>query len=191
MIFQLLALIFVALITVFLCISFYITIFGGGPFVPTPIDAVKSVLKHAKIKKGEKVYDIGAGDGRFIHFASKDYGAKATGFEMDPFVYFIAKFRQLFFSWEGNMIRSDFQKHNLKDADLIICYMMPKTLAKFQKKFDKELKEGTRIISYAFHIGTWKAKKIIPKNDKIAQIFIYQIGDKKNQKKQKTQPKKK
>jgi predicted RNA methylase len=178
MIVQILALIFVILITVFMSISFYITIFGGGPFIPTPLKAVHSVLKHAKIKKGEKVYDIGAGDGRFIHFATKDYGAKATGFEMDPFVYFIAKIRQLFFSWKGKIIRSDFRKHSLKDADVIVCYMMPKTLAKFQIKFDKELKKGTRIISYAFHIGTWKAKKIVPKKGKIAKIFIYQIGNK-------------
>ena len=94
-------LIIVILITIFMSISFYITIFGGGPFVPTPFKSVHTVLKYAKIKKGEKVYDIGAGDGRFIHFASKDYGADATGFEMDPFVYFIAKMRQRFFGWKG------------------------------------------------------------------------------------------
>ena len=191
MIVQILALIFVILITIFMSISFYITIFGGGPFVPTPFKSVHTVLKYAKIKKGEKVYDIGAGDGRFIHFASKDYGADATGFEMDPFVYFIAKMRQRFFGWKGKMIRSDFQKHSLKDADVLICYMMPKTLAKFQKKFDKELKKGTRVISYAFHIGTWKAKKIIPKKGDISKILIYQIGNKQNQKKKKTSPKKK
>lgn len=156
-------------------ISFYITIFGGGPFVPTPMPSVHEVLKQAKIKKGQKVYDIGAGDGRFIHFASKDYRANSTGFEMDPFVFFIAKLRQWFWKWEGKIIRSDFQKHSLKDADVVICYMMPKTLAKFQKKFDKELRKGAKVVSYAFHIGSWKPKEVVPKQGKIAQIFIYQI----------------
>jgi predicted RNA methylase len=168
-------LIFVSAVSVFLSISFYITIFGGGPFVPTPMPAVHKVLKHAKIKKGEKVYDIGAGDGRFIHFAANDYGADATGFELDPFVYFIARMRQVFWKWKGKIVHGNFKKHSLKDADLILCYMMPKTLAKFQKKFDKELKKGTRILSYAFHIGDWEPKEIIPRKDKIGKIFIYQI----------------
>lgn len=175
MIFSIIALIIVASISVFMTISFYITIFGGGPFVPTPMPSVHKVLKVAEIKKGQKVYDIGAGDGRFIHFAAKDYGADAVGFEMDPIVYCIAKIREIFWHWKGKMIRSNFQKYSLADADVLLCYMMPNTLAKFQKQFDKELKKGCKIVSYAFHIGTWIPKKVVPKENKIAQIFIYQI----------------
>lgn len=170
-----LTLIFVIAVIVFLSISFYITIFGGGPFVPTPMPAVHKVLKAAGIKKGDKVYDIGAGDGRFIHFASKDYGAKSTGFELDPFVYFISKIRQQLWGWQGKMIRGNFLKHSIKDADIVLCYMLPNTLAKFQKKFDKELKKGTKVVSYAFHIGDWKPKKIIPKDGKVSKIFVYQV----------------
>lgn len=162
-------------VIVFLSISFYITIFGGGPFMPTSMPAVHKVLKNAGIKKGDKVYDIGAGDGRFLHFAKKDYGAKSTGFELDPFVFFIAKLRQWIWKWQGEMVFGNFEKHNISDADVVLCYMLPRTLAKFQKKFDKELKKGTKIISYAFHIGDWKPKKIIPRAGKISQIFIYKI----------------
>ncbi len=162
-------------VIIFLSISFYISIFGGGPFVPTPLPAVHKVLKAAKIKKGDKLYDIGAGDGRFIHFAAKDYHAKSEGFEIDPFVFFLAKLRQWVFGWKGKMTYGNFTKKSLKNADVLICYMMPNTLAKFQKKFDRELKKGTKIVSYAFHIGDWKPKKIIPKEGKISQIFIYQI----------------
>lgn len=167
-------LILVMAITIFLTISFYVTIFGGGPFVPTPMRSVHRVLEVAGIKKGQKVYDIGAGDGRFVHFAAKDYGADATGFEMDPSVYFIAKIRQWFWHWQGKMIRSNFQKYSLSDADVVVCYMMPETLAKFQKQFDRELKKGAKVVSYAFHIGTWKPTKHIPKDGKISQIFIYE-----------------
>jgi len=175
MILGIIVLIIVTLVTIFLSISFYITIFGGGPFVPTPMPAVHEVLKVAGIKKGQKVYDIGAGDGRFIHFAAKDYHANSVGFEMDPFVWFIAKIRQKFWGWKGKIIRSDFQRHSLKDADVLVCYMMPKTLAHFQKKFDRELKKGAKVVSYGFHIGTWKPKKIIPRQGKVGQIFIYKI----------------
>lgn len=175
MLLGIITIILVSLVIIFLSISFYITIFGGGPFIPTPFAAVHKVLKYAGIKKGDKVFDIGAGDGRFLHFAEKDYGAHATGFELDPFVYFIAKIRQWFWHWKGKIIRDNFTKHNLKNANIIVCYMLPRTLAKFQKKFDKELKKGTRVISYAFHIGDWKPKRIIPKTKKFSKIFIYEI----------------
>lgn len=159
---------------IFLSISFYITLYGS-PYSPTPIKAVHEMLKQAKIKKGDKVYDIGAGDGRIVHYAVKNYGADAIGFEMDPVIFFIAKLRQWFFKWKGKIYRKNFTKHNLSDADVVLCYMLPRTLKKFQKKFDEELKEGTKVISYAFHIGNWKPKKIIPKKEKINKIFIYEI----------------
>lgn len=162
-------------VIIFLCVSFYITIFGGGPFVPTPIPAVLKVLKHANIHKGDRVYDIGAGDNRFVHFATKLYKAKAVGFELNPFIYFIAKIRQWLWGWKGKIIRGNFWKQSLEDADIILCYMMPNSLAKFQKKFDKELKKGTKVVSYAFHIGTWKPKKTIPKNKDISKIWIYEV----------------
>jgi len=175
MILGILGIILITSVIVFLTISFYITIFGGGPFVPTPMPAVKKVLKAAGIQKGDKLYDIGAGDGRFVHLAKKNYGANSTGFELDPFVYFIAKMRQWIWGWKGEIIRGNFLKHSIEDADVVICYMLPRTLAKFQKKFDRELKKGTKVISYAFHIGDWKPHKRIPKRGKISQIFIYTV----------------
>lgn len=175
MIIGIVTIVLVSGVIIFLSISFYITIFGGGPFIPTPMRSVHKVLKQAKIKKGDKLYDIGAGDGRFIHFSTKEYGANAVGFELDPFVYFIARIRQIFWGWKGKIIRGNFLKHDISDADILICYMLPKTLAKFQSKFDKELKPGARVVSYAFHIGSWKPKLHIKKQDKISQIFVYEI----------------
>lgn len=177
--FSIITLIVVCGVIVFLITSFYVAIFGGGPFMPTPYAAVHEVLKNAKIKKGQKVYDIGAGDGRFLHFAEKNYGADAVGFEIDPFVYFIAKIRHWFWRWKGKMVRSNFLKHDISDANVVLCYMLPKTLAKFQSKFDEELKKGTIIVSYAFHIGDWKPKKVVPKAKGISQIFVYEISSSK------------
>lgn len=175
MILGIITIIVVIIVILFLLTGFYIMIFGGGPFIPTPMKAVHEVLKHAKIKKGDKVYDIGAGDGRFIHFAAKDYKANATGFELDPFVYTFAKIRQWLWGWKGKMIRGNFLNQDISDADVIICFMMPKSLKQYQKKFEKELKKGSKIVSYTFKVGTLKPTKIIPKKGKINKILIYKI----------------
>lgn len=171
------AILLVLLVILALATSFVVAIFGGGPFVPTPTKAVKQVLKHADIRKGDKLYDIGAGDGRFLHYAEKLYGASAVGFEIDPFVYAIARFKQLLFGWKGRIIRGNFQNYSLEDADIVICYMMPQTLKKYQKKFENELSKGCRVISYSFHIGSWKPIKTIPRNKHkgMKRIYIYRI----------------
>lgn len=174
-----LILLFVAILIFGLFTSFAVALFAGSPFVPTPIKAVKDILKKAEIKKGDVLYDIGAGDGRFLNYAEKLYKAKAIGFEIDPFVFLLAKFRKIFFGWKGKIIRGNFTNYSIKDADVVICYMMPESLKKYQKKFDEELKKGCKVISYSFHIGSWKPYKIIPlnKNTKTKKIFIYKVRD--------------
>jgi|GEM_PF-297409 SAM-dependent methyltransferase len=171
--------IIVSILILALGTSFVVAIFGGGPFVPTPKRSVKRILKHTKISKGQKVYDIGAGDGRFLHFAEKLYGAKATGFEIDPFVYGLARFKQIFFRWKGTIIRDNFQNHSLKDADFVFCYMLPETLKKYRTKFTRELKPSCTIISYTFKIHGWKPFKTIPsdKRNRIKRIYIYKARD--------------
>ncbi len=175
MILGIITIILIVNVIFFLIISFWINIFKEAPFSPTPFPAVHKVLKHANIKKGDKIYDIGAGDGRFLHFASKNYGAKTTGFEMNPFIYFLAKLKQFFLKWEGKIIYGNFLQQNFKDADIIICYLLPKTFQKYEKFFKKELKTGTKIISYAFKINNWTPKKIVPKENKISKIYIYKV----------------
>jgi len=166
----------IVLITiVYLIVSFYIAIFHAAPFMPTPMPAVKKLLKHAGIKKGDIVYDLGAGDGRFVHLATKNYGAKATGFELNYFVYLWAIMMQKVAKWQGTMVRANFLKKDLSDADIIICYLLPESLTKYRKKFEKELKKGTKILSYAFSIGGLEPKEVIAKEGKISKINIYEM----------------
>lgn len=175
MIFGVISFIVICSLIVYLCVNCYLAFFGIAPFVPTPMSAVHEVLKHAKIKKGDIVYDLGAGDGRMIHFAEKNYGAHAIGYEIDPGVFLYAKLKQWLFGWKGKMIREDFRGKEIEDADVIVCYMMTHSLKKLQGFFEKQIAGGTRVVSYVFEIGDLKAKKIIPKDEKrgIGRIVVY------------------
>jgi SAM-dependent methyltransferase len=127
----------------------------GAPFVPTPMAAVEKMLSLAKIKSGDKVYDIGCGDGRMVYLAAKEYNADAVGFELSPLVYALARVRHFFWRSKAKIVFGNFKKHNLSDADVIVCYLLPETLARLQKKLDRELKKGAKVISYAFQVGSW------------------------------------
>lgn len=153
-----------------------IALITGAPFVPTPMQAVERILKAADIKPGEKVYDIGCGDGRMVHLAAKKYQANATGLELSPLVYGLAKIRQLIWRSKAKIKFGDFRYQNLKDADVIVCYLLPGPLAKLQEKLDKELKKGARVVSYAFRIGTWQETTTQPRDpeNNIAPIWVYE-----------------
>src|SRR5512139_1011478 len=53
-------------------------------YVGTPYDVVSRMLKMAKIKKGDLVYDLGCGDGRMLVLAAQKYGCRAVGYDIDP-----------------------------------------------------------------------------------------------------------
>ncbi len=149
----------------------------GAPWVPTPMSAVKKMLKLAKLKPGEKVVDLGCGDGRIVYLANKLYQCDATGYELSPLIYFWAKIRQLFWRSHARVKFRNFKTEDLSKINVIFCYLLPACLKEAQKKFDQELAPGTRIISYAFPIGNWKERHQEPrdKENRVAPIWVYEI----------------
>src|SRR5947207_4043123 len=53
-----------------------------APYVPSPYQVVDRMLELAKIKPGEKLYDLGSGDGRVVIAAAQKYNAKSVGIEL-------------------------------------------------------------------------------------------------------------
>jgi SAM-dependent methyltransferase len=152
-----------------------IALIYGAPFVPTPMAAVQKMLQLGQIKEGEKIYDIGCGDGRMVYLATKNYKAQAVGLELSPLVYALARIRKLFWRSKAKIVFGDFRRHNFKDADVIMCYLLPETLAKLQNKLEKELKKGARVVSYAFKVGDWKESHMEERDREknIAPIWVY------------------
>lgn len=165
-----------AVVLFLLVVPTLMALINGAPFVPTPMEAVEKMLKTADLKEGDKVFDIGCGDGRMVYLAAKKYKANATGYELSPIVYALARIRKLFWGSKAKIVFGNFKTKNFKDADVIMCYLLPETLARLQEKLDKELKKGARVVSYAFPIGSWKAHQRVERDPEknIAPIWVYQ-----------------
>ncbi|EKD63427.1 MAG: hypothetical protein ACD_51C00280G0010 [uncultured bacterium] len=165
-----------AILFVFIIIPTLYALIWGAPFVPTPLARVRTMLKLANIKKGEKVYDLGCGDGRLVHLASREHGANAIGFELSPFIYMYAKICQPFWRSKAKIKFKNFYSQNISDADVIVCYLMPETLKRFQTEL-KKLRKGTRVISYAFRIPDLKLIHSEPKvpEKNLSPIWVYEI----------------
>eukprot|EP00966_Prymnesium_polylepis_P247200 5716339-Prymnesium_polylepis.1 len=63
-----------------------------APYVPTPPEVVERMLTMARLKAGERLVDLGSGDGRLLRAAVQDFGAaRADGFELDARLVEIAR----------------------------------------------------------------------------------------------------
>ena len=147
------------------------------PFVPTSKRVINYIVNLANLKKGEKVYDLGCGDGRFLFEAQKITQTTAKGFEMAPIPYFWARIRQLISKAKVKIAMTNFFYINLKDADVIYCYLAPEAMTKLSTKFQNECKKGTRIYSHTFPIHSMEPTKVWAKNKqkRLPSVYLYQI----------------
>jgi SAM-dependent methyltransferase len=144
------------------------------PFVPTENKVVEKMIEIAELKKGEKIYDLGCGDGRILEVAMSKAPVEAIGIEISYIVISLARLRSW---WKGSsikLIRKNFYNQDLSDADIVICYLFPGVMKKLQKKFEKELKPGARVISYSFPMIEWQpSKTLITKEKKPKNFLVY------------------
>jgi SAM-dependent methyltransferase len=147
----------------------------GAPWVPTDKKTIERFLKLVNIKEGDKVYDLGCGDGRII-FASAENRAITEGFEIALFPFFLANFLKLFKKEKKNIkIRyCDIMKANLSDADVVYFFLMPEVYLKIKEKLEKETKKGTKVVAFVWPIEGWTPIKI-DKAEKSSNLYLYEI----------------
>ena len=156
-----LVIIFVLLIFVLLSFFFLaIDVFLDLPYVATKREKIATIIKLAAIKKGETVIDLGSGDGRLL-LVSAQKGARAIGYEINPFLVLLTQFRARRIS-TGEVIikRQNLWKANLSVADVVFVYGRKKTMQKFEDFVYKNAKRGTRIIVNTNPFPNKKPQKI-------------------------------
>lgn len=162
----------VLLLILFWGLSNLISVFGGVVYVGTDSEIIRKALKLAGLKKGDKFYELGSGFGDGLMMASMEFGARAIGIEISPFHYLISKIRTL---GDKNIkiILANYKKINLSHADVVYCYLLPKLMNGLLPKFSRELKLGTKVISYAFPIQVKTPFKIKVINQ--TKIYLYKF----------------
>ncbi len=154
-----------------------ITALSLAPWVPTKRKDLERIKKIANLKDGDVFYDLGCGDGRVTSYISKNPKITTVGIELAIPFYFICKLRELF-NTEGNLnfkLKSLFQE-DLSDANIVYIFAAnsKKMSGKLVEKLERELKPGTKVISYAFPIKEWSPKKIDQTNKKDIAIYLYE-----------------
>ncbi len=130
-------------------------------WVPTPDEVVQRMLQVAKVTPKDIVYDLGAGDGK-IAIAAGKLGATSIGIEYNPDM---AKLAQCYVQAEKltktRIVQGDVFESDFRDATVVTMYLLPELNVRLLPKLLKDLKPGTRIVSHAFQMGTWKPEQTL------------------------------
>jgi hypothetical protein len=133
------------------------------PYVPTPQPVVDTMLKLAKVKRGDVLYDLGSGDGRIVITAAKRYGVSGTGVDIDPdrIREANANARKAGVAKLVRFVNDDLFKVDLREASVVTLYLLPRINLQLKPKLLEELRPGTRIVSHGFDMGDWKPERVV------------------------------
>jgi SAM-dependent methyltransferase len=133
-----------------------------APYYPTPNTIVERMLNLGELKAGEKMFDLGSGDGRIVIMAAQKYRADATGVELDSDLVATSqeKLRQLGLK-NARIIYGDILKQDYSSANLITVYLLPESNIKVRPILEAQLKKGTRIVAHDFEVGGWTPVKTV------------------------------
>ena len=147
--------------------------FYGLPPVPTNPERIRKALKLANLQSTEVLYDLGAGDGRVLLIAAREFGAKAIGIEVGPIQCALIWLRAVV-SGFGNQIQvrwGNFYKVDLREADVVFVYATSKEVTKLAPHLEKQLKKGARVISISADFPEWEPSAF----DERELIFVYEM----------------
>ncbi|THF60651.1 SAM-dependent methyltransferase [Pseudothauera rhizosphaerae] len=128
------------------------------PYVPTPPSVVEGMLNLADVRPGERVVDLGCGDGRVVVSAASRFGARGLGVDIDP-----QRIREA----RANAVRAGVEERvefrlgdlfevDLSDADVLAIYLLDDVNLRLRPTILRQMRPGTRVVSHAFGMGNWR-----------------------------------
>lgn len=130
-------------------------------YEPTPHNVVAQMMALAQVGAEDVVYDLGCGDGRIVIAAVK-LGARGVCVDIDP-----QRIRESRSNAEraGVAARIVFRDEDLFETEIgaatvVTLFLWPDVNLKLRPKLRRELKRGTRVVSYVHSMGDWPPQEI-------------------------------
>ena len=147
-------------------------------YVGTPYDVVSAMLKMARVKKDDLVYDLGCGDGRMVVLAAKKYGCRGMGFDIDPERVTASRANVKRNGVEAlvKIVRADLFTLDFREADVLSLYLLPEINEKLLPQFEK-LKPGSRLVFHDYGLEGFKPEKtlyVVSNEDNMSHtLYLY------------------
>jgi precorrin-6B methylase 2 len=132
-------------------------------FEPTAMDVVQVMLRLARVKADDVVYDLGCGDGRIVIAAARQAGARGVCVDIDP--RRVAESRDnARAAGVADLIRfrnEDLLTTSIGDATVVMLFLSRRLNLDLRPKLLKELEPGTRVVSHWHDMGDWKPRETV------------------------------
>jgi SAM-dependent methyltransferase len=141
---------------------------GGWPFwAGTSDERVDDALRLAGLRPGERLLDLGCGDGRVLLRAAVGYGAAVIGVECDAGLAAIARQRLAAAGVDGTVLEADFEVVPI-EADVVFAFLSPATLQRLRPRLGV-LPPHARVVTTGYAVPGW-----LP-NDLGDRIYLYRL----------------
>ncbi len=153
-----------------------------APYVVSPQEIVDRMLELADLKPGEKLYDLGSGDGRILITAVMRFKAKAVGVEISDDLVNTAntRIRKLGLDNDAQVLHANFLDVDLSPADVVTLYLATDANEMLRPQFEKYLKNGARVVSHDYEVPGWKPNVVDKDPEHHGHtIYLYRMPPKK------------
>lgn len=152
---------------------FVVPLATGLPWVPAREKRIRKALRMASLQPGERLYDLGAGDGRVLVIAAREFGAYAVGIEISPVHCLIARFRALLSGYNRRIIIrcGSFFSTGIEEANVIFAYVTPAHATRLKPYLEKQLRNGVRVVTLSAEMEGWQPEDI----DNADLVFLYRM----------------
>lgn len=142
-------------------------------WIPTSDELVMRMLQMASVTAADRVYDLGAGDGKIAIAAAKHFGARAVGIEYNPE---LARLGACFAEVEGvadrvRIVQGDIFETDFSNATVVTLYLLPELNLRLRPTLLK-MPPGTRVVSHSFLMDDWQPDERSNSEDGQAYLWI-------------------
>lgn len=152
------------------------------PYVATPAPTVDAMLEFAEVSPEDVVYDLGAGDGRLVIAAAKQYGARGVGVEIDPDLVALARDNARRQGVDGfvEIKENDVLAVDISAATVVTLYLNESLNWRLKPKLWDQLRPGARVVSHYFPIRGWKpdaTRVVSDPSGKPVNLYLWRITE--------------
>ncbi len=121
----------------------------GAPYLPVRTRDLADALVLAEIGPEDVVVDLGSGDGKVL-VAAAARGARVIGYELNPILVWISRYRLRRFGDRARVVRQDFRTGFLDAPSVIFSFQLTGMMPGIALQWEREGRPGSRLVTVAF-----------------------------------------
>jgi 16S rRNA A1518/A1519 N6-dimethyltransferase RsmA/KsgA/DIM1 with predicted DNA glycosylase/AP lyase activity len=157
---------YLLLIVVVVFFIFAFVILFGAPYLPTMSPQAETAINMLRLKKGQRLLELGAGDGSVVLYALRK-GLKVTAIELNPLLCVVIWIRTRRYRSSVTIKCANFWTTSWGEYDGIYVFLLDKYMTKLDKYIVQQNK-NVLLASYTFQIPQKEAIK------QMNGVFLYQ-----------------